>query len=335
MKKFIIIGCLVVSLCAAKSNNPYLKKPATIFASSIRFNNYAMWFAQLFNFVSSEYDFNWHFPGTSLTLRYNLNGNTGLALTSTAVPEKYADLFFALDNQSTAIHAFTCGTINTKNIPVPQMCPQPAVDYHVAEPRNFKEKQQVKAISIDQLASFIQEHSVVFYTGAGISIASGIPSMAQLEEAVHIERINDTLNISKIIDNAAEIVSNFKQFCESAMYAQPSQAHKAITALANKKQCAIFTENVDILHQKTGIQPIMPTPQLSADAHHFKDIDAIICVGLSHDDRGLLGFYKACNPSGIIIAIDLKQPDYMGSEDWLLVGDLQCILPMLNERILC
>jgi hypothetical protein len=65
----------------------------------------------------------------------------------------------------------------------------------------------------------------------------------------------------------------------------------------------------------------------------IKKIDAIVCIGLSHDDRGFLAWYKLHNPNGIIIALDLKKPSYLGSEDMLILGDLHDTLPHLLKQI--
>jgi NAD-dependent SIR2 family protein deacetylase len=139
--------------------------------------------------------------------------------------------------------------------------------------------------------------------------------------------------MKKIIDNAPAAVAKFKQFCDGACQLQPSQAHCAVAEIARTKQCAVFTENIDVAHQKSGIQPIMADPRLREQGSYFKDIDAIVCVGLSHDDRGLLAFYKQHNPAGVIIAIDLKQPNYLGQEDMLVTGNLQEIVPSLAKKI--
>lgn len=77
----------------------------------------------------------------------------------------------------------------------------------------------------------------------------------------------------------------------------------------------------------------MAEPKLKEQGFYFKDIDAVVCVGLSHDDRGLLAFYKQHNPAGVIIAIDLKQPNYLGEEDILVMGNLQEIVPKLAKKL--
>lgn len=228
---------------------------------------------------------------------------------------------------------YSRGNIDCSKLQIPELHPQSGQDYCVAEPRKFTELKMARQLTVKELASYMQDHSVIFYTGAGISIACGVPAMAQLEEALCVDQTNGVLNMSKIITNASAAVEKFKQFCDEAFQLQPSAAHYAIAELANAKQCAVFTENIDVGHQKSGIKPIMPDPTLRSQGAHFKAIDAIICVGLSHDDRGLLAFYKEHNPAGIIVAIDLKQPDYLGEEDKLLVGDLQKILPELAAEM--
>jgi NAD-dependent SIR2 family protein deacetylase len=64
----------------------------------------------------------------------------------------------------------------------------------------------------------------------------------------------------------------------------------------------------------------------------LKDIDVVITIGLSYDDRGFLGWYKENNPNGKIIAINLSQPPYLGSEDFILKGDCQNIIPKLEKE---
>ena len=59
----------------------------------------------------------------------------------------------------------------------------------------------------------------------------------------------------------------------------------------------------------------------------------MITVGLASDESGFLGWYKATNPKGTIIAINLQQPNYLGEEDLLLIDDVQQLLPALREKL--
>jgi NAD-dependent SIR2 family protein deacetylase len=98
----------------------------------------------------------------------------------------------------------------------------------------------------------------------------------------------------------------------------------------------LITENLDCLHEASGVYPYR------IDAKHLRDevgsdslipFDYIICVGLSYDDRGFLGWYKKHNPQGKIIAIDLQQPSYIGNEDFLFLGDIQEVVPAIWKNL--
>lgn len=85
-----------------------------------------------------------------------------------------------------------------------------------------------------------------------------------------------------------------------------------------------------MLHEASGIFPYRVDPnhlRHEIDGKTFSFFDYIICAGLSYDDRGFLGWYKEKHPQGKIIAIDLRQPYYLGDEDLWISGDIQEILP--------
>lgn len=97
-----------------------------------------------------------------------------------------------------------------------------------------------------------------------------------------------------------------------------------------RKNVRILTENLDCLHESSGIYPYR------INAEHLRDVvgpeaireyDAVICIGLSFDDHGFLGWYKEHHPEGMIIAEGLCQPSYLGDDDCILYGDLQDVLP--------
>jgi hypothetical protein len=48
---------------------------------------------------------------------------------------------------------------------------------------------------------------------------------------------------------------------------------------------------------------------------------------MSADDRGLLQWYKDQNPQGKIIAFNLEVPQYVGQDDYVVLGDVQKTLP--------
>lgn len=333
MKKHIILFLLLVTQSCHTVDNPYLKAPSRVISKGFLYNQYVVHFMQFFRLVP-PLQFNWKFAGGSLFFNFDY-GKSGLAITTLTMPAECKEQFCQIKHKDGTMFVYSHGNIDVTQLPVPNLHPQSSPEYCVAEPRKFAELPTVRHISVGQLASYVRDHSIILYTGAGISIACGVPSMPQLEEALFIEQYDGALNMKKIIDNAPSAIAKFKQFFDGAIQLQPSKAHYAIAEIAHTKQCAVFTENIDVAHQKSGIQPIMAEPKLREQGSYFKDIDAVVCIGLSHDDRGLLAFYKQHNPAGVIIAIDLKQPNYLGEEDILVMGNLQEIVPSLAQKLTC
>lgn len=80
------------------------------------------------------------------------------------------------------------------------------------------------------------------------------------------------------------------------------------------------------MHEVSGIRPYrINAEELRREISQEEvcAIDWIICVGLSFDDRGFLGWYKHLHPNGKILAVDIGRPSYLGAEDYLLQVDLQ------------
>ena len=193
--------------------------------------------------------FNWRFAGGSLFFNFDC-GKSGLAITTLTVPAECKEQFCPIKHKDGTMFVYSHGSIDVTRLPVPELQPQSSPDYCVAEPRKFAELPTVHHISIEQLAFYVRDRSIMLYTGAGISIACGVPSMPQLEEALFIEEHDGALNMKKIIDNAPSAIAKFKQFFDGAIQLQPSNAHYAIAEIAHTKKCAVFTENIDIAPSK-------------------------------------------------------------------------------------
>ncbi|MCL2818917.1 MAG: NAD-dependent protein deacylase [Actinomycetia bacterium] len=100
---------------------------------------------------------------------------------------------------------------------------------------------------------------IVFFGGAGVSTASGIPDyrskggLYDTTDALSPERI---LSHSYFMDHTEE----FYDFYRSNMLcldAQPNEAHRAVAKLeADGKLGAVVTQNIDGLHQKAGSERV-------------------------------------------------------------------------------
>lgn len=209
---------------------------------------------------------------------------------------------------------------------------------YLVEQRRFFEHPLPQVMKESELVSIISNQNVLFYTGAGVSVAAGIPSMEQLEDSLKVYKGSFYLLFLKEImefpDRFAERIGNFYNAC---FYSQPTKAHEALKELTLYKKTRLVTENIDCLHERTGVLPYrVNADQLRSEIGNseLSQIDYIICVGLSYDDKGFLGWYKRHYPQGKIIAVDLGSPSYLGEEDFIIRADLQELLPSLAKKVL-
>ena len=192
---------------------------------------------------------------------------------------------------------------------------------------------QPQAIHTSDLLNMITHKKSFFYTGAGIS-AGHVPTILKLKELLGFHE-SSKFNIQKVIDVPDVVAQGFGQFCKNCMYAEPTAAHFALSKIAQYLSCAVITENFDLLHQRTYTEPLHTCCRR---LHHLKiedvqAVDYIVCIGLSSDDRGLLGFCKKHNPDLKIISIDFEVPSYLSENDYFLQGDAQIVLPLLARGL--
>ncbi len=225
------------------------------------------------------------------------------------------------------------------NVPIEKDVAHADSHAYLAYDRRVFEESTPISLSEKELISIISNNNVVFYTGAGLSAASNVPTMAQLFRLLNLEAgIGFFSSLRLAIAYPHELAFNIKAFHHACFFNPPTKAHYALKQLAYLKKTQIITENVDYLHERTGIMPYRISGdhlRTKIDPSSLQEIDYIICIGLSFDDKGFLGWYKAYHPNGKIIAIDLIQPSYLGSEDYLVQGDLQKIIPELTYQLRC
>ena len=225
--------------------------------------------------------------------------------------------------------------------PVPELkldsTERAAPEYIIAPRRNFKERQQPKEMTAAELAEFIKDKCVLFYTGAGISMAHGVPGLAELETALGIDMDKRTDGfLKRSVTDSAIVIDSWKEFERASKETPATPAHLALAEIAKKKKSVIFTENVDELHAKTEVDAIHIHGSFlreNIDPVWLKSVDCVVTVGLSFDDRGFLGWYKENNPSGIIAAVNISQPPYLGAGDILVKGDAQTVVPEVSKKI--
>lgn len=90
-------------------------------------------------------------------------------------------------------------------------------------------------------------HKVVFFTGAGISVDSGIPTFQEQEG------IRDKLTRDFCLEHYDKYIENIKSMKRTMDKAQPNAAHYAIAEM----NCPVITMNIDGLHEKAGTKNVL------------------------------------------------------------------------------
>ncbi len=229
------------------------------------------------------------------------------------------------------------GSEEINRVRSPQMKEDPDdYSYIVAERRVIKNAHP-QHLSREELETIVRDKNILFYTGAGLSLASDVPAMHELNALLGVEAGERFLfSLENAWKNPREFASKIVAFHQLCLFSSPTKAHLALKELAVLKNSRVITENLDCLHEASGIYPYrIDAKQLRNEigGESLAPFDYMICIGLSYDDHGFLGWYKQQNPQGKIIAIDLKQPSYLGDEDFLVVGDLQEVIPSIQEKM--
>lgn len=97
-----------------------------------------------------------------------------------------------------------------------------------------------------------QANKIVFFTGAGMSTASGIPDFRSSTGLYkNVYRAEEMLSHHFFIDNPNEFYEFYK---DKMIYkdALPNTGHKFIAKLQDKKDVSVVTQNIDGLHQMAG-----------------------------------------------------------------------------------
>ncbi len=110
----------------------------------------------------------------------------------------------------------------------------------------------------DLLKSMINDgHQIVVFTGAGISVASGIPDFRS-ENGIYHSDENSKTKPEDILSHSffAKRTKEFYEFYRKKMLyenAKPSLAHKYFANLEKQgKNVIVITQNIDGLHQEAG-----------------------------------------------------------------------------------
>jgi NAD-dependent deacetylase len=135
---------------------------------------------------------------------------------------------------------------------------------------------------IKQLQNAIDKaNRIVFFSGAGMSTASGIPDFRSATGLYkNVYRAEEMLSHT-FFENDHELFYEF--YKEKMLYpeAKPNYAHEFIARLQDKKDVSVVTQNIDGLHQAAGSKKVYELHgsilrNYCTRCHKFFDLDYII-----------------------------------------------------------
>lgn len=160
---------------------------------------------------------------------------------------------------------------------------------------------------IDQLQTLIDESSrIVFFGGAGVSTASGIPDFRS-SEGLFLQETGYNVSAEEIVsrpffDQYPKIFFDF--YFENLVYedAKPNPVHQYIADLEDKnKHIAVVTQNIDGLHELAGSSYIYNLHGSVAHNHCTQCGRYFTLSELELDDDGI----PRCPDDGSIVKPDV------------------------------
>lgn len=192
-------------------------------------------------------------------------------------------------------------------------------------------------MSVKQLSDVVLNDRVIFYTGAGIS-APVVPAMDQLESKLGlISEIHLPKNLKRyvetIVENPQKFLDVMTAFRNDCIHGAPTDAHQILAHIIQEKKLILLTENVDQLHQKTGVKVIF-----REDYRNNSDVEKeilqnpyIVTIGLHSDESGFLFYAKRKNSNIRIISVNQQKVNYLSSNDYWVKGDIQTIFKEIQN----
>ncbi len=192
-------------------------------------------------------------------------------------------------------------------------------------------------VSTEQLLEEIKDKVCLIYTGAGVSIEKSLPDSAQLKRQLGIDMNKDVDGFVSYMSNSdgGTKIANTLQALQQMFYGEPTRSHNLLAEVQTltSGRVALATENLDKLHEKTGysVIPLGRIEQIPQE--YLQQVDFIITIGLKQNFTGLIPRYKAENPKGKVVAVNVAPPPYSYSVDEYVVCEAQEFCLKLKDDV--
>ena len=209
--------------------------------------------------------------------------------------------------------------------------------------RTGRSPEEVEELGVVELADRIRGMPIVAFTGAGISLVSGIPSFTGpggLQEEFPIDSYRFPGAVADwMIQRPRQTATILSTFQTRFMTAEPNGAHTSLAELEKHGILKhIITGTIDHLHERAGSENVHVN-----EAKYFKGSEegwswirsgkVALATGVSMDARnGLLDYAR---DQGLqLVAIGPDRPTFLHSGDWFVQGPAEVLLPQLADLLI-
>ena len=167
----------------------------------------------------------------------------------------------------------------------------------------------------------------VIFTGAGISKAANIATQDDLMYDFGMDNIHKL--VSLCTNKPEQLLQIFIKFTARLGLSRPTPAHQFVHRLVESNGCALITENIDLLHQKTGSKVIFA---FFPEADEIPTPDTTFLLGVGSPSRKDL-IQKWHKNGTRIIAVSLNPPNLSGVRFEWVQADVQKFCHTPNPEV--
>ena len=175
-------------------------------------------------------------------------------------------------------------------------------------------------------------HNIVFFTGAGISVPSGIPDFRSADGLYNQKGLRN-VSPEEIISHSFYMQNkeDFYRFYKDKMVypeAKPNAAHKFIAALEEYKRVTVITQNIDGLHQEAGSTNVIELHgsvkrNYCEKCHKFFDDKYVMAMeGVPHCDK----CGSDIKPDVVLYEESLNEYDISNAIDAIMKADTLIVI---------
>jgi len=124
----------------------------------------------------------------------------------------------------------------------------------------------------------INKNKIVVFTGAGISVESGLQTFRDSDGLWNNHSIEEVATRQGWENNPERVLDFYNQRRVDAANAKPNKAHLAIAALQEKYEVVVITQNVDDLHERAGSSNVLHVHGQLTKARSTTDGSAVIDI---------------------------------------------------------